>query len=449
MTSGQQVFPTWKAEPGESAALKWQRCRERAEEVKVSHGVFTSILAKDHLEGANPEGEISELPFAVKDNIDVAGAETTAGSPLLRGNMASRDAGVVSALREAGAVPLAKANMHELAFGVTSNNAHFGAVRNPVDPGRSAGGSSGGSAAAVALGVVPFSLGTDTGASVTLPSSFCGVVGFRPSTGRYPGDGIVNISWSRDTVGLHTRTVAEAQFLDRIITATAQVPSTKLDGLKLGLPRGRFDDLSPEVEHVTSRALRLLEEVGIALVEVEVEDDERLAAQGGMTVVLFETSQLLTSYMSQRRSTAQDIGQLAKEAASPDVAGILRHIADDGPDEGQYEEARGLLWQLRRSYESTFRAYGVDALIAPTAVALPPRLGADVTFEHNGRSVPTFDTLTRNTAAGTSAGLPMISIPAGIASDGLPIGILLEAPRFEDAKLLSIAAEIETVLSAA
>ncbi len=130
------------------------------------------------------------------------------GSPLLADHVPAVDAGVVSMLREAGAVVVGKTNMHELAFGVTSNNAEHGAVKNPVDPGFSAGGSSGGSAATVALGAVPFSLGTDTGGSVTLPASFCGVVGFRPSVGRYPADGLVKLSWTRDTVGLHTRSVA-------------------------------------------------------------------------------------------------------------------------------------------------------------------------------------------------------------------------------------------------
>ncbi|WP_454851318.1 amidase family protein [Promicromonospora soli] len=233
---------------------------ERARTEGADHGVFITVLDDGRRERG---GELAGIPFAVKDNIDVAGTPTTAGSPLLAHGAPSIDAGIVSMLREAGAELIGKTNMHELAFGITSNNAHFGPVRNPLDPARTAGGSSGGSAAAVALGIVPFSIGTDTGASVTVPASFCGVVGFRPSTGRYPGDGIVNLSWTRDTAGLHTRSVQDARIVDRAITRSALRESGgRLGGVRIGVLSNRFADAADEIERISSAALRQLESDG-------------------------------------------------------------------------------------------------------------------------------------------------------------------------------------------
>ena len=157
---------------------------QRAERAKVyqaaassaaSHGTYISVASQ--CTESIGDGELHGVPFAVKDNIDDAGVPTTAGSPMFAEAIPATDAGVVSALREAGAIVVGKTNMHELAFGMTSNNGQFGPVRNPIDPALSAGGSSGGSAATVALGEVPFALSTDTGGSVIVPASFCGIVG--------------------------------------------------------------------------------------------------------------------------------------------------------------------------------------------------------------------------------------------------------------------------------
>jgi mandelamide amidase len=167
-------------------------------------------VVDDAVEDAPDDAPEGAFALAVKDNIDVAGMVTTAGTPAFADRVAEADASIVATLRDAGAVVIGKTNLHELAFGVTSRNAAYGPVKNPVDARFSAGGSSGGSAATVARGDVEVALSTDTGGSVTLPASFCGVVGFRPTTGRYPADGVVRLSSSRDTIGLHTRTAAQA-----------------------------------------------------------------------------------------------------------------------------------------------------------------------------------------------------------------------------------------------
>ncbi|XVU28110.1 amidase family protein [Actinoplanes sp. CA-054009] len=404
---------------------------EHAETTKQTHGAYVTTLRPDPASA----GELAGVPFAVKDNIDVAGAPTTAGSPLLADGVAEVDAGVVSALRAAGAVVIGKTNMHELALGITSNNTAYGPVRNPHDPERVAGGSSGGSAATVALGTVPFSLGTDTGASVTLPSSFCGVVGFRPSTGRYPGDGVVMISHTRDTVGVHARTVGDVRRVDRVITSSRPAPDLSgLAGVRLGVLRGRFDDIDPRAGAVLSAALDTLAAAGAELVDVDLKDDLAVAGEAGLPIVLFETVRLLRS----RTSESFD------SVASPDVKGIMQIMVDEPVPAVAYERHRAQRWRLRQAYAEIFQ--GVDALIAPTTHVLPPLVGEDVTFEHNGRHVPTFATTIRNAAPGTVAGVPMLSLPAGRTESGLPVGLTLEGPVFEDPALLAVAEAVERAL---
>lgn len=254
-----------------------------------SHNVWITVgdPAPEEVDGHG--GELAGVPFGVKDNVDVAGFATTAGSPLLATQRPVLDGDLVALLRRAGAVVVGKTNLHELAFGGTSNNATYGAVRHPVDPSRVAGGSSGGSAAAVALGSVPFALGTDTGGSVTVPSAFCGVVGFRPTTGRYPGSGVVNLSTTRDTIGLHTRSVRDARIIDRVITRSGGVGERgSLADLTLGRIPSRFEEVEGEVGTVVERAIDVLRDHGARIIDVPVPDDLEIAGGPGLDLVFFE-----------------------------------------------------------------------------------------------------------------------------------------------------------------
>ncbi|MEU4805567.1 amidase family protein [Actinosynnema sp. NPDC023587] len=389
-------------------------------------------------DGTPGRGVLAGVPFSVKDNIDVRGVPTTAGSPLLGDTPAEADASVVSALRDAGAVVVGKTNLHELAFGITSNNRAFGPVRNPADPARSAGGSSGGSAAGVALGVVPFALGTDTGGSVTVPASFCGVVGFRPSTGRYPGDGVVNLSTTRDTIGLHARTVRDVRTVDRVVTGEPDAAPVALAGLRIGLPRGRFRHLDPDVARVVDRVLSAVESAGAHLVEVDLGDDAVVATGPGNDLVFYEAPRLLA------RRVGSPAGRWADRIASPDVRALVESMCSSPVTADAYEEARVARWRLRRGYADLFGR--VDVVLGPTAPVLPPLLGEDEVITHDGREVPVFSTVTRNVAPGTVAGVPMLSLPAGRSGTGLPIGICLEAPVFGDTRLLRIAEAVQAHL---
>jgi indoleacetamide hydrolase len=232
-------------------------------------------LPVNHAEATALPGRSAGLPIAVKDNIDVAGFRTTAGTPGLRDWRPATDAPVVSRLRGEGAVIIGKTNMHELAVGITSNNPTFGAVRNPHDHSLIAGGSSGGSAAAVAMGVVTAALGTDTAGSCRIPASLCGCVGFRPTTGRYPSDGVVPLAATRDTIGILTQDVSDAILLDEIITDTPTAPAG-LKGRRLGVPGPYFyDDLDDQVRPVIDAALARLEDAGAVLVQTEVKQLEQ------------------------------------------------------------------------------------------------------------------------------------------------------------------------------
>ncbi len=258
-----------------------------------THGDWISVAPAATT--SSPDGPLAGVPFSVKDNIDVAGFPTTAGSRLLPDVAVAVDASVVDVLRNAGAVVVGKTNMHELALGITGNNSAFGPVRNPADASRSAGGSGGGSAVGVALGVVPFALGTDTGGSTTIPASFRGVVGFRPTTDRYAGDGVVTLSSTRDTIGVHARTVEEVRTVDEVITGErrrADLPPG-VEGLRVGVVRCRFEDVDTEVGTVARAALSALADAGARMVDVDVRDDFALSAGPGIDLVLFEAVRLI------------------------------------------------------------------------------------------------------------------------------------------------------------
>ncbi|GAA3010147.1 amidase family protein [Actinokineospora diospyrosa] len=400
----------------------------RAAAGRSGHGDWISV-ATDITHGG---GALAGIPFSVKDNIDVEGCPTTAGSRLLRATPAEVDAGLVDAIRHAGAVVLGKTNLHELAFGITSNNAAFGPVRNPADPTKSAGGSSGGSAASVALGVVPFALGTDTGGSVTIPAAYCGIVGFRPTTGRYPGDGVVNLSGTRDTIGIHAHTPEDVRIIDELITGEPAAPPVSLAGLRIGIPRNRFDDLSPDIAVVLADFVSTVERSGAHLVDLDLTELDALSHSGN-TLVFHEAPRLLTPRID------HPIDEWHHHIASPDVRALIEQMATPLPV-GAYRSARADRWTLRRHYADLFQR--VDVVLAPTSPVPPPLLGADDLTSLNGRLVATFPTVTRNVTPGTVAGIPMISLPVGKTPDGLPVGACLETRVHADATLLQIAAAL-------
>jgi Asp-tRNAAsn/Glu-tRNAGln amidotransferase A subunit and related amidases len=435
--------------------------------------VLEVARSADQLRAAGGElGSLHGLPLLLKDNINTIALPTTAGTPGLRNNCPRHDAPVAAALFRAGGILFGKANMHELAFGVTSHNSAFGAVRNPYDPLKIPGGSSGGNASAVAARIVPAGLGTDTGGSVRIPSALCGVAGFRPTTGRYPsrgtmpqaratrrlppltmgcwpGSGIVPISHTRDTAGPIARFVADLVLLDAVITGEApSLAPVDLNGLRLGVARGNFfTNLDPTLEVVIAEVLRRLRDRGVVLVEADILDLATLNDRVSSPIVAFESPRDLSLYLAEH-GTGVSLSELISAIASPDVKGALESLI--GPGAIPLAVYQNVIHihrpALQAAYEAYFRQFDVAALVFPTTL-LPARpTGQDGMVELNGKLVPTFRTYIHNTAPGSNAGIPGLSVPAGLTSDGLPVGMELDGPAGSDRILLAIGLAVEELL---
>jgi mandelamide amidase len=411
--------------------------------------VLEAARAADKRRSQGRIGPLHGLPILVKDNIDTSSAPTTAGTPALRDHRPSADATVAASLFSAGAILLGKTNMHELAVGITSNNAAFGAVRNPYDLALIPGGSSGGNGAAIAARMCPVGLGTDTGASVRIPSALCGIVGLRPTMGRYSQQGIVPFSHTRDTAGPMARSVRDLVLLDSVIVGSrAAVPSARLKGQRVGVPRGYFfDDLDSSLVPVVAEALARLRGAGCTLVEAEIPDLEKLYVAATAPITYYEMLHDLSRYLRSSGShlTLRDV---VEQIASPDVKSLYETfvIGPQAPTRATYDTA---MTQgrpaLQAAYRTFFRQHDVAVIAFPTTL-LPARpIGDDVEVELNGKRVNTFSTYLHNTRPMATAGIPGLSFPIGLTAAGLPAGLEFDAPEGQDRALLSFVLAVEAL----
>jgi len=388
-------------------------------------------------DAAPASGLLHVLPIGIKDAIGTNDLPTSAGTNALRDHRPKQNADVVKHLLEGGAFVFAKLNQHELSFGITSNNAAFGAVRNPYDLERIPGGSSGGAGAAVASGMVPAAIGTDTGGSVRIPAALCGMVGFRPSIGRYSQRGIVPISNSRDTAGPLCRNVDDAAFVDAAIGGDGDgLENVSIGELRIGLPANNFfDNLHGETAPVISAALDLLRVGGCEFTEVEMAGIEAPADACGFPIAIFETKRKLTRYLAETLANWLSFEQVVEEIAGPDVKAFLTGMLApeyNGLAEIYRDAIDNQRPALQKHLSDCFADNRLDAFIFPTTVLPATRIGEDETVELNGQTVPLFPTLVHNTDPGSIAGIPGVTIPAGLTDHGLSVGLGIDDPFGSD-----------------
>lgn len=399
-----------------------------------------------------PLGLLHGLPVPVKDSVNTADLPTTVGTEALRHFQPKADATAVARLRAAGASVLGKTNLHELSFGWTSNNQTFGAVRNPYDPSRIPGGSTGGTAAAVAARMAPLGVAEDTQGSIRVPAALCGISGFRPTTGRYPTDGTAPITPLFDQIGAHARTVADLALFDAVMTGdTGPITRAPLRGVRLGIARGfYFEGLDPELAAVTEAALARLREAGAVLVEADLPGLDQLVAGTTGPIQVHDVAASLARYL---RDSGAPVGLDELVAAvSPDVRGVLARFALPGAPmaipETVYAQARDVHRPaMQRLFADYFARHGVAAVIFPATMTPATIIGEDQTVAIAGRTVPFATAIARNISPGSTSGLPGLVLPAGLTkTKRLPVGLELDGPAGGDRHLLALGLAVEAAL---
>jgi aspartyl-tRNA(Asn)/glutamyl-tRNA(Gln) amidotransferase subunit A len=416
-------------------------CLQRIEQLNSFLNAFITITAEQAVAQAREaeaqvhrgawRGPLHGIPVGLKDNIDTAGVRTTLASAVFKDRVPSADAEVVRRLKAAGAVMLGKQNLHEVAFGTTAAVSYFGPVHNPWQHDRIAGGSSGGSAAAIAAGLSFGAVGTDAGGSIRVPSAYCGIVGLKPTYGLVGMRGGGEAGWwSMNHLGPMCRRVADAALLLSAIAGYDPSDSTSLQApivdysaalranvstLRLGIPRATFyDRLDREIEGAMSEALGVLRHLTAGLREVSLPAISDMIAPN---IVLAENYAFHAPYF-------------AKAPQLYDAA-ISRKLQQGSKvTTAAYIQSRRELDGARRAIGTVFS--DVDLLVTPTTALPPPTIEEAVRLEIEVE-------LIRNTAPFNIYGLPTISIPCGFTSSGLPIGMQIVGPHLGEAKVLALA----------
>jgi mandelamide amidase len=394
-------------------------------------------------------GLLHGLPVPVKDSVNTASLATSNGTRALRDVTPKTDAGVLAPLLAQGAIVMGKTSLHELSLGWTSNNLSFGAVHNPYDVTCAPGGSSGGSAVAVAARMAPLAIAEDTLGSIRIPATMCGVAGFRPSYGRYPNDGIMPLTRDKfDQVGPLARSVEDLALFDSVITGdSAVVAPIDLDGVKIGIPDSFMSALDPEVERVVTAAFERLRAAGAILVRAEVPDIVQQALPAALTILSYEAVGAISDFLA-----AQDIGvtfdQLLEQAGA-DTQAMMTAMAfpPARPSDAVYEFMLRQREQIRDAVREHFSRHGISMLAFPPSMILPPTIGDDgPEVSIGGRMLPRVVAMGRNVSLGSCASLASLVLPAGLSAGGLPVGIEFDALPGTDRRLLGLGLSLERAL---
>jgi mandelamide amidase len=353
-------------------------------------------------------------------------------------------------------VVFGKNNLVEMSYGLTGHNARYGQVKNPHARDRVSGGSSSGSAASVAAGLVPASLGGDTVGSIRVPASFCGIVGFKPTTGRWPRKGVAPISHTLDPTGAFARSVEDCMLLARVVTGE-QAPEFSdseidLKGARLAFaPRQFLDLVDPDVERRFREVVRRLQDAGAEVVEVNLGDDfNALIQTATWGIFAHETMGAISEFL--RRHDIPTTFEAIYEGLKPQLRQAWGHIvlpSGAGAISAEaYQTALNVSRpEIQRRLDTAFVARGAQVILQPTTPCTAPLIDEQATVHIAGQDV-SYLALANHTVSASSVGLPGISLPAGLSRAGLPIGLELDAPLGRDRTLLVLARKIEGVLSA-
>ena len=421
-----------------SARELTEACYRQIERLNPQLNAFITVIdAREALNAQTPAGDgraanaLRGIPFALKDLFDTAGVRTTAGSTFFSENVPGQDAFVVEKVKQAGAIVVGKTGTHEIALGVTGNNPHYGTARNPWDSSRIPGGSSSGSAIAVATGMALGALGTDTGGSIRIPASLCGVVGFKPTFGRVSLRGVFPLSWNLDHVGPLTGSVRDAALLMQVIAIydPADPASVKMltgdylghlddnvGGRKIALGVGEFIETSDrEVLEAVRGTVRVFESLGCRVEEVDV-------------------SWLREAALANKLMTQSDGAALHRDRLRERPEGFgedIRRRLEDGAKTSStdYILARRTQAETRKRLEVFFESY--DFLLTPTTPIAAPTVEGHDAVEQAAR-------LTRFTAPFNLSGLPALSVPCGFTQQGLPIGLQIVSRPWGESKVLNL-----------
>ncbi len=415
----------------------------------------------DLVKKGKPGGRLAGVPFIAKDNFLTFGGETTAASNILKGFKAPYQATAIERLEAEGAICIAKANMDAFAHGSSTENSDFFVTKNPHDKTRVPGGSSGGAAAAVALGIVPFALGTDTGGSIRLPASFCGVVGLKPTYGLVSRSGVVAMASSTDVIGPLTCTVEDSALVLDIMSGKDSLDSTTVErdhtpytentldiaGKKIGLMKECFGEgLDPEVEKAVNATIKKLKDKGAKIIEISL-PSLPLALAAYYIVCPAEVSSNLSRYDGQRfgysdtnarnlddsyeLSRSNGFGREAKRRIM-----IGTYVLSSGYYDAYYKKGQTVRTKLINEFEEAFKV--VDFMISPVAPTVAFKIGENIS---DPLKMYLNDVMT---VSPSLVGIPAISIPIGKAND-MPVGVQLMAPQCADRELLGIATEVEAL----
>jgi aspartyl-tRNA(Asn)/glutamyl-tRNA(Gln) amidotransferase subunit A len=405
-----------------------QACLDRIAALDDTLHAFITVMAKtaltqareadDELARGNYRGPLHGIPIALKDLIDVAGVRTTAASRLFANRVATKNAPVIDQLLQAGAVIVGKTNLHEFAYGGSGVISAFGITHNPHNPAHITGGSSSGSAAAVAAGMCFAAIGTDTAGSIRLPSAYCGVLGLKPTYELVSAEGVVPLAETYDHVGPIARSGADTEAFMRVLAPSLAEPSD--EELRLGIARKYFfDDLAPEISDIVEAAIARLASHAASVTDIDVPVEEDRTAQ------MFESYRYHRSYV-----------ETTPELYDPRTRARVLRGRDVTAE--QYAAALAQTHHLRASVEKLFEH--VNVIVTPTVPIAPPTIAE---LESNADTLRAREILMlRNTRPFNVLGLPTLSVPCGWTRAGLPVGLQITTARGNDLGALRIANKI-------